>query len=87
MDILRAILGGVVCGIAAAAPLLRALALGERAGIGKGFGAVIFAFVLIQLAMFGVHAWWPALLAPFGVTATLVFLVCVVVAVARTHLS
>ena len=77
-----AIFCGVVCGIAAATPLLVELRRPEP-DLGRGFGSVIAAFAIIQLAMFVVHKLWPALLAPFGVPATLAFLVGVVVGVLR----
>ena len=66
--------------MAAAAPLFLQLR-GGRADLGRGFGAVIVAFLVIQAAMFVVHFLWPGALAPFGVTATLAFLAVTVFAV------
>lgn len=77
METLLAIASGVVCGMVAAAPLFLQL---RRSGedLGRGFGAVILAFLVIQVALFVVHALAPAALAPFGVTATLAFLAAAV---------
>lgn len=84
MGPLLAIACGAVCGIAAAAPLLLLLQR-QDSDLGRGFGAVIAAFAVIQLSLFAVHALFPGLVAHFGVTATLAFLVCTMVAVARSQ--
>jgi len=73
MGPLLAIACGVVCGVAAATPLFLQLKSG-KADLGRGFGAVIFAFLLIQVAMFVIHAWWPSLLAAFATPVVLAFL-------------
>ena len=78
MSLLLAILCGVVCGLAAATPLV-ILLRGNEKDLGRGLAAVIAAFMIIQVAMLGVHAWWPHLVAPFGVTATLTFLTTTIV--------
>lgn len=80
METLLAIGGGAVCGLVAAAPLFLQLRSG-RADVGRGFGAVIVAFLLIQVVMLVLYAVAPAFVAPFGVTATLTFLVVTVAAV------
>jgi hypothetical protein len=79
---LLAIMCGVVCGVAAATPLFLQLRRGS-VDIGRGFGAVIGAFLVIQLAMFALLAWRPALVAPFGVAAALAFLTVTVAGVLR----
>ena len=73
METLLAIGGGAVCGLVAAAPLFFQLRSGSD-DLGRGFGAVIVAFLLIQVVMLILYALAPAFVAPFGVTATLVFL-------------
>jgi hypothetical protein len=80
LETLLAIGGGAVCGLVAAAPLFFQLRHGSE-DLGRGFGAVIAAFLVIQAAMFAVYALVPAALAPFGVTATLAFLAVTVAAV------
>ena len=77
METLLAIGGGAVCGLVAAAPLFFQLRSGSD-DLGRGVGAVIVAFLVIQVALFVVHALAPAALAPFGVTATLAFLAAAV---------
>ncbi len=80
METLLAIGGGAVCGLVAAAPLFFQLRSGSD-DLGRGFGAVIVAFLVIQVALFVVHALVPAVLAPFGVAATFAFLAVTVAAV------
>ena len=82
MSVALAILGGVACGVAVATPL--ALQLGrDEPDLGHGFGWLIVAFVAVQALMFAVMHLWPSSLAPFGVSATLSYLACVVGAALR----
>lgn len=78
-------MGGVSCGVAAATPLALQLRR-EEPDLGRGFGAIIVAFLAIQLAMFCVYAWQQALVMPFGVAATLAFLAVTVAAVVNREM-
>lgn len=78
MNLIFAILCGVVCGAVASVPLIIQVR-GSQKNLGRGVVAVLFAFLVIQAAMLVVHVWRPGLVAPFGVTATLAFLSVTVV--------
>jgi hypothetical protein len=73
---------GIVCGLVAAAPVFVLFAR-ERRELGRGVAAIVFSFVLIQLAMLAVRSLWPAELLPFGSLAAISFMLAVVVAVLR----
>lgn len=79
MSVFVAVIAGVVCGVAATMPVFVELRRSEP-DLGRGFGAVIGAFVAIQVLMLALYLWLPAYVMPFGVTAVLVFLLLVVVA-------
>ena len=79
MSVFVAVIAGMVCGVAAAMPVFVELRRSEP-DLGRGFGAVIGAFVAIQALMLALYLWLPVYVMPFGVTAVLVFLLLVVVA-------
>lgn len=83
MSVILLLLGGMACGIAAAMPLLLQ-ARREEPDMAKGIAGVIGAFVVMQVALFAVHAWAPQALAPFGVVSVLTFLTCVIVVIRDT---
>ncbi|MDO5119189.1 MAG: hypothetical protein Q4D48_03810 [Coriobacteriales bacterium] len=79
MSTFVAVIAGVVCGVAATMPVFNELRR-DNPDLGRGFGAVIGAFVAIQALMLVLYVWCPPYVLPFGVTAVLIFLLLVVVA-------
>ena len=82
MQSLLFIIGGAVLGILSAAPLAHLLRQGNHS-IGKGFAAVIIAFLIIQAAMLIIWRLVPAQVAPLGVSATLSFLAATLITVLK----
>lgn len=86
MGELAAIGVGAASGVVCALPAILALAQRGRAGgpsLGRGLAAIIIAFLAITALTFGVRAFWPASVVPFGVSCTLSFWLAVVAAALR----
>ena len=78
-------LTGIVCGLAAAAPLALLLRQ-ESPQLSHGVAAVLFSFLLVQGSLVVVRLRWRAEVLPFGSLAATTFLLVVVVAIARREL-
>ena len=76
------VLLGLPCGILAALPMAVLLARGATS-MGRGMAAVVFAFVLVQGALFAVRFRAPAELTGFGALAVLALLATVIVGAVR----
>lgn len=81
-----ATLGGVVCGMVAAAPLAYELLRGD-ARMGHGVGAVAVSFLLVQGVLIAAWFWYPVAVVPFGALTVLTFLIVVVAAVVIAELK